>query len=93
MRGIYGTVRAANIDPKLDVDILYYYRPTRSTTSDEFPTFMSLDTSCLVKSEDEGGTILGLFNFCSEICINSPIVVSSPRINSTSSFVFHLSSE
>lgn len=62
MRGIYGTVRAANINPELDVDILYYYRPTRSTTSDDFPTFMSLDTSYLVKAEDEGGTILGLFN-------------------------------
>lgn len=62
MRGVYGTVRAANIDPSMDVDILYYYRPTRSTTSDEFPTFKTLDSSYLVKSEGEAGSILGMFN-------------------------------
>lgn len=62
MRGIYGTVRAANINPTMDAEILYFYRPTRSTTSDEFPTFKTLDSSYLVKAEGEFGSILGMFN-------------------------------
>ena len=62
MRGVYGTVRPAIIDPATDVEMLYYYRPTRSTTSDDFPSFQPLDSSYLVKSQDSNGTILGLFN-------------------------------
>jgi len=62
--GIFGTVRPANINPSSDVEILYYYKPTRGETSGAFNGFKSLDpTSCLlptVKDEDES-RILGMY--------------------------------
>lgn len=51
MPGVYGTVRAANINPLTEVEMFYHYRPSRGTTDDVFgEDFVSLDNSCLVKS-------------------------------------------
>ena len=67
--GIYGTVKAANIDPSRDVQILYHYRPTRGTSDDSFEAFKELDAStCLINSTkyigatDEKEAINGLFD-------------------------------
>lgn len=62
MSGIYGTVKPANINPNNDVEMFYFYRPTRSTTSDDFSEFKTLDTSCLVQTTCSGSNLLGLFN-------------------------------
>lgn len=67
MAGLYGTIRTTNLDIDNDVEILYYYRPTRSTDPDDMTGFKFLDSSCLVKSqydisEDQPLTdILGLY--------------------------------
>lgn len=62
--GIFGSVRPANITPSDDVDLLYFYKPTRGETSDSFKGFKTLDaSSCLipsVKDEDES-TIFGMY--------------------------------
>ena len=67
MSGVYGTIRPANVDPSKDVEIYYHYRPTRSTSSDEFNLgFKKLESSCLVKSTVESGDtslpLLGMYN-------------------------------
>lgn len=53
--GVYGTVRAANMVPREDAEMFYYYRPTRGTESSDFADgFKRLDVeSCLVKSDCE----------------------------------------
>lgn len=67
MAGLYGTIRTTNLNIDNDVEILYYYRPTRSTDPDDMTGFKFLDSSCLVKSqydisEDQPLTdILGLY--------------------------------
>jgi hypothetical protein len=51
MPGVYGTVRAANVNPLTDVKMYYHYRPTRGTLDDVFgEDFVELDNTCLVKS-------------------------------------------
>ena len=51
MPGIYGTVRAANVNPLTEVDMFYHYRPTRGTLDETFgEEFKPLDNSCLVKA-------------------------------------------
>ena len=67
MSGVYGTIRPANVEPSKDVEIYYYYRPTRSTSSDEFNLgFKELDSGYLVQSNMESGTtsvpLLGMYN-------------------------------
>lgn len=67
MSGVYGTIRPANVEPSKDVQIFYYHRPTRSTSSDEFNMgFQELDSSCLVQSNYESGNtsipLLGMYN-------------------------------
>jgi hypothetical protein len=68
MAGLYGTVRSAKIDPNKDAELFYYYRPNRSTTDEDFPSFKKLDPSNLVASnkERESGEIEdilpGMFN-------------------------------
>ena len=48
--GTYGTKKPAFITPD-DVDIFYFYRPTRSTDSQEFSTgFKMLDSSLLMNT-------------------------------------------
>lgn len=67
MSGLYGTIRGAHIDPNLDAEIFYFYRPNRSTTAEDFSQFKKLSSSNLVPSDAEiGGTIEnilpGMFN-------------------------------
>lgn len=65
--GVYGTIRPANVTPENDVEIFYNYRPTRSTTSDEFGSdFKKLESKYLIQSETESGStnvpLLGMYN-------------------------------
>lgn len=62
--GVFGSIRPANVNPSIDVEILYYYRPTRSTTSSDFSGFKSLNPSeVLIQSKTESGsTIQGIFD-------------------------------
>lgn len=69
MSGIYGTIRSANITPLTDVEMFYYYRPTRSTESEDFSGYKILDASCLVRAnyEDENNNdelvpLFGVYN-------------------------------
>lgn len=63
--GVFGTVRPAKLDPSRDVEILYYYAPSRGETSSEFNGYVRLNaTECLVPSNinnDEGMVINGLY--------------------------------
>lgn len=67
MASLYGTVRTSNLDIDNDVEILYFYRPTRSTDPDDMTGFRFLDSSCLVKAQYDKGLyepisdILGLY--------------------------------
>ena len=69
MAGLYGTVRSSNINVDTDVEIFYFYRPTRSSDPDDMTGFKPLDPNCLVPSHYDttgatgysGETILGLF--------------------------------
>lgn len=66
MGNLYGTIRPANIDIVNDVEMFYYYRPTRSTESLEFSGgFKVLDNTNLVKQYKEDDVspndILGLY--------------------------------
>lgn len=70
MAGLYGTVRASLINIDADVEIFYFYRPTRSSDPDTMDGFKTLESSCLVPtyydSHDTGHTapnnsILGLY--------------------------------
>lgn len=62
--GIFGSIRGASIDISRDVEIYYYYRPTRSTEDDDFNYFKPLGASeCLTKVKNEDGKeIVGAFN-------------------------------
>ncbi len=67
MASLYGTVRTSNLDIDNDVEILYFYRPTRSTDPDDMTGFRFLDSSCLVKAQYDNdlnepiSDILGLY--------------------------------
>lgn len=69
MSNLYGTVRPSNLNIDTDVEMFYFYRPTRSTDDDEFLNgFKRLDTVNLVPcvKDSEGETselndILGLY--------------------------------
>lgn len=68
--GTFGSIRPADITPSRDVEIFYYYRPTRSTTDDSFKNFKPLNASeCLSRcewSQNEDGSnpqdLLGAYN-------------------------------
>lgn len=62
--GIFGSIRGASIDISRDVEMYYYYRPTRSTEDDDFKYFKTLSASeCLTKVKNEGEKeIIGAFN-------------------------------
>jgi len=64
MSGTYGTIRPANIDVSKDVEMFYYYRPTRGSESQDFNGYKPLDSSFLVGgTKDSDGTgILGVYN-------------------------------
>lgn len=67
MSTLYGTVRPSNINIGTDVEILYFYRPTRSSDPDNMDGFKQLSPDCLVPayydSSNSGFTssILGLY--------------------------------
>ena len=67
MSGLYGTIRPSNININTDVEIYYYYRPTRSTDPDDMTGFKQLDSTYLVptfydqNSSYSGASILGLY--------------------------------
>ncbi len=49
MPGVYGTIRPATVNPQTDIDIFYYYCPTRGTIDENFSDgFKKLDSNCLV---------------------------------------------
>ena len=53
--GVFGTVRPAKINPSRDVEILYYYIPSRGETSNNFNGYKKLDADeCLVPSNEHG---------------------------------------
>lgn len=58
--GIFGSIRPAKITPDRDCEILYSYRPTRSTDDSEFNgTYKSMDPAeCLVNSVTEDGVAI-----------------------------------
>lgn len=62
--GVFGSIRGAKVDISKDVDIFYYYRPTRSTEDENFTSFKALNASeCLAEMKDEeGNPIPGAFN-------------------------------
>jgi len=67
MSSLYGSVKVSNLDIENDVEILYFYRPTRSTDPDNMTGFKFLDSSCLVKAQYDNelnqpiSDILGLY--------------------------------
>lgn len=67
MSGVYGTIRPANLNIDQDVEMFYYYRPTRSTESDSMQNFEELPTDCLVEAKydtdtESGIPLLGVYN-------------------------------
>lgn len=60
--GTYGTKKPALITSS-DVDIYYYYRPTRSTNSSDFNDgFQKLDSTLLSSSLYSGNILTGMYN-------------------------------
>ena len=63
--GVFGSIRPANINPDIDVDMYYLYRPTRGETDHDFNGYKQLNPSqclgyCVTDSEEE--KIIGLYN-------------------------------
>ena len=55
-------MRPSNVDINNDVEMFYYYRPTRGTDDENFSQgFKSLDVSNLVNSKSSNKNIIGLF--------------------------------
>ena len=67
MSELYGTVRSANINVDTDVEIFYFYRPTRGTDPDDMTGFVKGDPSWLIPAQydnsiaDIPNDILGLY--------------------------------
>lgn len=62
MGQLYGTVRPSNVDIDNDIEMFYYYRPTRGTDDESFSDgFKVLDNFNLVQSKSSEGNIIGLF--------------------------------
>ena len=68
MNGVYGTIRASNINIEQDVEMFYHYMPSRSADSDDnSPYYKPFDSSNLVAAkskigDNEPSDILGLYN-------------------------------
>lgn len=63
--GIFGTIRPANINISNDVEMYYYYRPSRGETDSEFKGYKSLNpTVCLSPcvSDDDESRIIGIYD-------------------------------
>ena len=62
MAELYGTVRPSNIDVNNDIEMFYYYRPTRGSDDEDFSNgFKKLDNINLVQTKENGNNIIGLF--------------------------------
>lgn len=62
--GIFGSVRPANINPSEDVEMVYYYKPTRGETDDSFNGYKKLNPNeCLVPSvyDDDESKLIGMY--------------------------------
>jgi len=63
--GVFGSIRPASINPSLDVEMYYQYKPSRGETDSDFNGYKSLSPSeCLsycVRDSDEKN-IIGLYN-------------------------------
>ena len=63
--GVFGTVRPAKLNPARDVEILYYFTPSRGESSNDFNGYKRLDAAeCLVpvnEHDNESTIINGLF--------------------------------
>lgn len=65
MAGLYGTVRGSNINIATDVEMFYYYRPTRGSDDENFSSgFKPFDVVNIVKSRNSetDEDIVGLFD-------------------------------
>lgn len=64
--GVFGSIRPANVNITTDVDLLYFYRPSRGETAEDFAGFKTLDANeCLsptVMDEDENILVNGMYN-------------------------------
>lgn len=63
--GVFGSIRPAFINPSLDVDMYYYYRPSRGETDGDFRGYKKLNPNeCLTYcvSDDDESKIIGMYN-------------------------------
>jgi hypothetical protein len=63
--GVFGSIRPANINPSLDVDMYYYYRPSRGETDLNIKGYKELKPEeCLTYcvSDDDESKIIGMYN-------------------------------
>lgn len=64
--GVFGTIRPAYINPSIDVEMYYYYRPSRGMTDKSFNGYKTLDPSeCLsycVSNDNINDIITGIYN-------------------------------
>lgn len=63
--GVFGSIRPANINPALDVDMYYYYRPSRGETDTSIKGYKRLNPSeCLSSciADDDESKIIGMYN-------------------------------
>lgn len=61
--GVFGTIRPANIEAS-DVEIFFYYKPSRSTDDEDFTSYKSLPVEeCLLKTSatTDNGNIIPLY--------------------------------
>ena len=63
--GVFGSIRPADINPTLDVDMYYFYRPSRGETDDTIKGYKKLNPSeCLsyCVTDDDESKIVGMYN-------------------------------
>lgn len=63
--GVFGSIRPADINPTLDVDMYYFYRPSRGETDDIIKGYKKLNPSeCLsyCVTDDDESKIVGMYN-------------------------------
>ena len=59
---LYGTVRPSNVNIDDDIEMFYYYRPTRGTDDENFSDgFKKLENVNLIQTKHSEGDIIGLF--------------------------------
>lgn len=63
--GVFGSIRPANINPSLDVDMYYYYRPSRGESDTSLKGYKRLSPNeCLAPciSDEDETKIIGIYN-------------------------------